>query len=416
MGNINWTQHPIGQGGFHTGKMFDRDGTSFTWVFDCGAKSSKKFEKYLMSWISNNHDPVDWLFISHFDYDHVSGLDTLMTRSVVRNVMVPYIDDDELVYLLLDEIARGNLSRAMIDLVADPAAFFLSRGAARVTFLNGGRPRGSGKPEVDEPPEDGGDPFGDKDERGWQTRINKPVMLLTAPVWTRGLTSAGGVGRVDDGTCAVTITRGSIGLRLKPYRAPISQASHQQLVRDTQALVGSPSTSSVGRPGLLGLAYAIAHHARTATGRAQLRALHNKHAGSSNRASLSLLSEPFGYDPSNTYWAVQAPNSHRHYHDSGAWVNTGDAELLDPADLADWQTCYSAYLQRIRVLALPHHGSDKNSDAALQAYVPQAVLAAHARSTSKKHPGPTVSLAAGPRLACVSEQANTRVTMWFNAP
>lgn len=393
--------------------MVDADGTRFNWVFDCGAQSGKKFKKYLMSWLRHNHEPIDWLFLSHFDFDHVSGLETLMMRSVVKNVMVPYVDDEELVYLLLDEIARGNLSRALIDLVADPAAFFLSRGAARVTFLNGGRPRGSGKPEADEPPEDGGDPLDDKDERGWQTRINKPIMALTTPVWTRDLTSIGGVGRVDGGTCAVTITRRSIGLRLKPYRAPISQASHQQLVQDAQALVGSASASPFGRPGLRGLAYAIALHARTATGRAQLRALHNKHAGSSNRASLSLLSEPFGYDPSDPYWIVDAPIPYRHYHDSGAWVNTGDAELLDPADLADWQTCYSAYLQRVRVLALPHHGSDRNSDAALQAYVPQAILAAHARSTSKKHPGPTVSLAAGPRLACVSEQANTRVTMRF---
>lgn len=81
---ITWTQHAIGQGGFHTGQMVDRDGTLFTWIFDCGAKSGKLFDEYLRPWTTRQRAPVDWLFISHFDFDHVSGLDTLMSRSVVR--------------------------------------------------------------------------------------------------------------------------------------------------------------------------------------------------------------------------------------------------------------------------------------------------------------------------------------------
>lgn len=159
--------------------------------------------------------------------------------------------------------------------------------------------------------------------------------------------------------------------------------------------------------------YAIAQHARTAKGRSELRALHKKHAVSSNHASLSLLSEPFNFDPSRAYWHVSEPRQHRSSHGSGAWMNTGDAELLDPVDLADWRHSYAAHLGHVRVLALPHHGSDKNSDGALQGLCPTAVLTAHAKSTNKKHPGPDVSLAAGGRLACVSEEADSRVTMWF---
>jgi hypothetical protein len=44
--------------------------------------------------------------------------------------MVPYVDDEELIYVLLREIARGNLDRALVDLIADPAVF--SRRAVRL--------------------------------------------------------------------------------------------------------------------------------------------------------------------------------------------------------------------------------------------------------------------------------------------
>jgi hypothetical protein len=53
--------------------------------------------------------------------------------------MVPYVNEHELAYLLLYEMGRGNLDRAFIELIADPAAFFLSRGANRVMFLRGRR-------------------------------------------------------------------------------------------------------------------------------------------------------------------------------------------------------------------------------------------------------------------------------------
>lgn len=87
--SIHWVQHPIGHGGFHTGHLSDETGATFNWAFDCGSRRTSKFDDYLELWTSHRHSTLDWLFISHFDTDHVSGLDTLMSRSVVRDVMVP---------------------------------------------------------------------------------------------------------------------------------------------------------------------------------------------------------------------------------------------------------------------------------------------------------------------------------------
>lgn len=67
------------------------------------------------------------------------------------------------------------------------------------------------------------------------------------------------------------------------------------------------------------------------------------------------------------------------------------------------------------MLALPHHGSDRNSDAAFQMLCPEAILVAHVRTGSKKHPGDAVVAAAGTRLVSVTEELGSTVTMDYRA-
>ncbi|MGO8172491.1 hypothetical protein ACC764_18505 [Rhizobium ruizarguesonis] len=136
---VEWIQHAAGHGGFHTGHVRLGDESVFNWIFDCGARSTANFNKLVKSWALRNRSPVDWLFISHFDTNHVSGLDTLLSSTVVDDVMLPYVNDGELAFALLHELGRANFQRSFVELVADPAEFFLSRGAQRVTFLGGPR-------------------------------------------------------------------------------------------------------------------------------------------------------------------------------------------------------------------------------------------------------------------------------------
>jgi hypothetical protein len=139
------------------------------------------------------------------------------------------------------------------------------------------------------------------------------------------------------------------------------------------------------------------------------------YAGSSNRSSLSLLSIPYVADASKAGWDVVRPFSHAFGGGGEAgWLNTGDAELLDPGDLADWKDTYAVELGCIRVLALPHHGSDLNSDGELQQLCPKAVLAAHVKLDAKKRPGLDVTEAAGDRLACITEQPGSELRLWFD--
>src|SRR5690349_1832684 len=140
MFEVDCVQHAVGHGGFHTGEARLDGLAPFRWAFDCGAKRTARFDEYLKAWLRIQSGPLDWLFISHFDTDHVSGLETLMSRLPIRDVMVPYVNDRELALTLLHEIGRDRIERWFVDLLADPAEFFLSRGAERVTFLQGRRP------------------------------------------------------------------------------------------------------------------------------------------------------------------------------------------------------------------------------------------------------------------------------------
>lgn len=407
MFKIQWVQHPVGHGGFHTGHLRTDDGDSFHWAFDCGSRRSARFDEYLEAWSRRVPCALDWLFISHFDTDHVSGLNTLLSRVVVKNVMVPYLNERELAYVLLHEIARDNLDRSIVEITADPSAFFVSRGADSVYFLRGRQ----SDAELGEVPYE---PLDRKGERDWATIITRPKITfpLSSTEAKRKASAPGAI--IDGGECDIRLHAQSFSLRLKPYRAPIQRHALRGLIQRIESLVGAKLIGA-RQPGLGPLAYAVAAHARTATGRAALRGLFKQFVGSSNRASLSLLSIPEAHQKMSERWDCAPRPWWRAGKGPAAWVNTGDAELLRPADLTDWARCYQTELPQIRVLSLPHHGSDKNSDAAFQNLCPDASLVAHVRSTSKKHPGNGVVATAGDRLVSVTEESGTAISLYYRA-
>lgn len=414
--SITWCQHPVGHGGFHTGQVTAEDGANYTWIFDCGARRGTEFGSYLRRWTLAHQDPIDWLFVSHFDTDHANGLETLMSRSVVHDVMLPYVNDHELAVTLVHEVNRDNLDRWLFELIADPAAFFLNRGAGRVTFL-GSPPRPT--EDIDDPVMwgDGGSDI----PPNWKVTISSRPQVLTPPKVTSVTAPAHQrVQQIRSGSCEIRAMKPHAGLLLKPYRAPLPRRTSRKLLNELQYLAGS-TRQLQARPGLGQLAYSLAKHARTSSGRSQLRSLYKKYVGSSNRASLSLLSMPIipGGDRNFRWWRYSPTYFQYRILPGGTrdgipgWLTTGDAELLKPFDLSDWNLHFGAELSEVRVLGLPHHGSDRNSDEALQQLCPNAIFTAHVKRGSKKHPGLQVTEAAGSRLIHVTSEVGTALTMVF---
>jgi len=111
------TFHPIGQGAFYSER---HDG--FNMVFDCGEwKGARRVNKM----IEASFPPrscIDCLFISHFDYDHVSKLDILKSKFPIRRVVLPLLHQDEV--LLLSSIHATLGHDIVAQLISNPKMFF----------------------------------------------------------------------------------------------------------------------------------------------------------------------------------------------------------------------------------------------------------------------------------------------------
>ena len=115
-------QYPVGQGGFFCGTLNRGSGTKdFRWVYDCGSDRSCKDElEREINKIPSQYK-IDTLYISHFDEDHVSGVEHLVNRCGVKKFVIPHLNQYEKVHTLLHYFetteARSDFIR---ELVIDP--------------------------------------------------------------------------------------------------------------------------------------------------------------------------------------------------------------------------------------------------------------------------------------------------------
>lgn len=113
---VTRTFHPIGQGGFYTERH-----NSFNIVYDCGSTPRRHADPVVKSAFSKK-EVIHALFISHFDYDHVSAIATLI-KSVhsIRTVVIPLLEDEHRNVLV-------NMNRALslniLRLIDSPESFF----------------------------------------------------------------------------------------------------------------------------------------------------------------------------------------------------------------------------------------------------------------------------------------------------
>lgn len=80
---------PVGQGGFAVESI-----GGYTVVYDCGSVSSQPSLDFFVNLILNRYPHVDALFLSHFDKDHVNGLNFLLQRKSVLIAYTPVIDKE----------------------------------------------------------------------------------------------------------------------------------------------------------------------------------------------------------------------------------------------------------------------------------------------------------------------------------
>ncbi|MGS6472831.1 hypothetical protein ACUS6C_04185 [Pseudomonas aeruginosa] len=163
---VEQTFHPVGHGTFHTGRArYHGEPGSFSWVYDCGSKRRSTLAPAIQAFsrsLRGTHSQIDLLVISHFDDDHVNGVESLLATCSVKWLALPYTD-------LASRLAQAaavndepcSSSTALFQL--DPVQWLAVRGLSdrveNLLFVEGG-------PAPDTPPE----PEPQSDDPDWPRR------------------------------------------------------------------------------------------------------------------------------------------------------------------------------------------------------------------------------------------------------
>lgn len=118
------TFHPVGQGAFYSEQFRSENGDDFRIVYDCGTKTSqgKVHPVKVIQDAFKDSKPIDILFISHFDKDHVSMISELLSQHAILCVVLPLLPVEEKAVLRAYYSEVGNdIGRALL---VDPIRLF----------------------------------------------------------------------------------------------------------------------------------------------------------------------------------------------------------------------------------------------------------------------------------------------------
>ena len=360
-------QFPVGQGCFHAGVVGSLTATSldhdsFHYVYDCGSRSRAPALSRAVADYRNFTKNVNALFVSHFDSDHVSGLDQLLKSVNINVAFIPYVGTTGLILDLLDKgLDSSNRSDALIEASVTPAEWFGERGVRQVVRVSAS----------EDPDSDDHLPNDWPREDFWDFNSD-----LDAGVDGQAIQMAEGRGPAKLTTMKsgvkVTTKNSTIPWLFLPHVHPpqsknlkaFNQAFCQALnIRSLANLADHQLVSKLKQPG----------H------RKDLRACYDKLISSGagrrhNRISMSLYSGPSEHPKEVRLcrtvggnwgqWRAWEPcfslSCERTSNASG-WLGTGDAHLGVNHVRERWQTTYDTpYRENISTLLLPHHGAFRN--------------------------------------------------------
>lgn len=116
--SVSRTQWAVGNGFFHSGAV-STSAKTVNYVYDCGALASN--DQALareVNAFATRTATVDFMFISHFDFDHVSGIPRLTSSVAISRFIIPLIPTSERLFILAANLADGSVDDS------DSASFY----------------------------------------------------------------------------------------------------------------------------------------------------------------------------------------------------------------------------------------------------------------------------------------------------
>lgn len=414
-------QHPVGQGGFHSGEIIaPRDASlivstqrgprviaanAFRYVYDCGSRQGARCRELAKLYATSSHSrTLDLLFLSHFDDDHVNGVpDLLHAYSGVKvdTIIMPWVDDVErLIAFARAYSQRRSVSDFFEGLVIDLQGTLSSFNPGRILFIRR-RP-----PDLEGEPVDIG-PSGEGPEGSFRYKISTDSAGggRAPPRGSRGrFGSTEVITLFDDAVIDVDIRTTTFSWLFKPYVRPADPERVEDFQRQAETLLGwhwgtfrSRIADRTTRENLVRnevQAKALAKAYRTAF-------------SNRNLTSLCLYSGPSASGPSRGHLMVKLGHTECGRTEKIGWLGTADALLREPRDTLAFVTHYQAQQFSVATLALPHHGALPNySPLLVSTFSPVTCVASAKPPKNWRHPHPDVIAdveAQGAKGVCVSD-------------
>lgn len=173
--------HSVGHGTFFTGIVTDGDAAVFRWVYDCGSKRQTRVHKVINALADWEYWPadleIDLLAISHFDDDHINGLESLLYKHRVKCLALPYIGfKTRLAHassLTGDETASASTATFAIDPIGYLSSRSLLDRVDSILLVQGGDEGGASDRGQELPLSTGPDDFGGGQDRGIGLVVNQ---------------------------------------------------------------------------------------------------------------------------------------------------------------------------------------------------------------------------------------------------
>jgi hypothetical protein len=113
--------HPIGQGAFYSERHYSGESVIFTIVYDCG-NSDFELTSTVVTEAFEKDETINILFISHFDWYHISKIRALRDHTKIERVVMPLLHENKRILLTHIYEAMGEKESAI--LVSNPKEFF----------------------------------------------------------------------------------------------------------------------------------------------------------------------------------------------------------------------------------------------------------------------------------------------------
>lgn len=412
-------QLPVGQGGFHYGSVATAGG-ALRYIYDCGSKHQDALRLAVLDTVRGLHDrPLDILFLSHLDHDHVSGLDQLLSFCVPDTVVLPYLTKYERFYLIAAAATSGRVSPSQLQLLCNPTRWFAERGATQVVYVTARRITDAEEIDWTVPP----------DIRSFSSHLDPQQTPISLPSRNPNRPNV-------DWNSVRHDPRSLFGSRRRDFRAigvscsdrlPIVIPKSQRPINWQFVMFVDPDTvredalrravrKAFGSSLLSGSGFAIPSDVgfkvlRDPILRSKLSTCYRTLWRLKNRTSLSLYSGPVG-GARFTYRVL-----HRHTLCAWraisdvkgcGWLGTGDSCLKENVRCERFMAHFASLRQYTSTFTLPHHGSKANFNRRLRAC--GDVFSAAAGRNSSKHPASSVLKDLPDPFFLTTQDENTRLS------